>query len=77
MIMKCFNHPGKGLGNGDLPWNKFPKGVDSPNFGKPTSLIRMKLERCPNCTERGEGLSRSGHNVVMRYNVNWIHEKDS
>ena len=77
MEMKCFDHPRNGLGNGDLPRNDLPRNISPPDFRKPTSLIWMKLEGCPNCTERGEGLSRSGHNVAMRYNLNWIHEKES
>jgi len=37
----------------------------------------MKLKGCPNRTERSEALSWSGHEVAVRYNFDWNHEKES
>jgi len=37
----------------------------------------MNLEGRPNRTERGKALSWSSHDVAVRCNLEWIHEKES
>ncbi len=75
MEMKCFGYPGKSFGHRDLLWNDVLKRIAFPDFRKPASRIGMKLEGRPNRAECVETLTWSSHDVAVRYNFDWIHEK--
>lgn len=77
MEMKRFGYPGKSFGHGDLFRNNISKRITFPDFCKPASRIGMNLEGRPNRTECGEALPWSSHDVAVRYNFDWIHEKES